>query len=209
MDKNKKPFVVGMIGHAKVGKDTSSIYIAEQLQKDKDPRVPNHVYQPALAFGIKRMAMDLGFSSDEVYDPNYKEVFNEFFGMTPRKAMQTIGTMFRENFGKDIWLKYFESDVCVNCKRNDIAFVTDIRFPNEADYIKDHFDCFFIKVERPSLDLTLPMYQHESELYVDSIKNYNALIVNDTGLENLKPKAVAHIPAILEAFANHLHQNEE
>lgn len=209
-NKTNKPFLIGMIGHAKVGKDTCASFLSVEFNDQKSNKnFPiNNQFQVALAWGLKQMAMNLGFTTDEVYSPVCKERFNETFGMTPRKAMQTIGTMFRENFGKDIWLKYLEHYVCSSFKKEDVVFVPDIRFPNEADYIKEHFDCFLIKVERPSLDLTLPMYQHESELYVDSIKNYDALIVNDTGLENLKPKAIAHIPAILKAFTDHLQQNE-
>ena len=96
-DRKDKPFIVGVIGHAKSGKDT---YVDAILRSNLLEACHAENYGSiALAAGLKRMAEILGFTKDDCYDQNRKEVVNSIFGITPRKAMQDIGTIFREKFG--------------------------------------------------------------------------------------------------------------
>lgn len=68
-------------------------------------------------------------------DPNPEVSTLAPYGKHP-KLLQFWGTEYRRNnFGQDYWInKMFES-IPAN---TDIALVTDVRFPNEADAIKQH-----------------------------------------------------------------------
>ena len=202
-DRKDKPFIVGVIGHAKSGKDT---YVDAILRSNLLEACHAENYGSiALAAGLKRMAEILGFTKDDCYDQNRKEVVNLIFGITPRKAMQDIGTIFREKFGKDIWLKSFELRVVNSFTPDSLIFVPDIRFPNEASYFRERFHCVMVKIIRPSLDLSLPMYQHESETLVDTIpiEENDIIITNDGSLEEFKLKCVRNFNPIINGYRKH------
>lgn len=195
-----KPFIIGIIGHAKSGKDT---FVDTVFNNEKLLACQAEAYGSiALAAGLKKMAMILGFSEKECYDQEYKEQINSLHGITPRKAMQDIGTIFREKFGKDIWLKCFEHTAVREFGKNSIVFVPDIRFPNEANYIRKRFSCIMVKIIRPGLDLSLPMYQHESETLIDdiSLNNSDIIIKNDGTLEDFKNKCNESIDTIVRQY---------
>jgi hypothetical protein len=54
---------------------------------------------------------------------------------TPRLALQTLGTdVFRDHFNQDIWVKVLKHKII---NSNDNIVITDVRFPNEANMIKE------------------------------------------------------------------------
>ena len=81
--------------------------------------------------------------------------------------------------------------------RGTIIYVTDLRLPYEIEWLKEHYDATIIKIERPSLDLTLPMYQHHTEQFVDMIP-YDRLVVNDGSLNDYINKLNGEINYIVE-----------
>jgi len=54
---------------------------------------------------------------------------------TPRMALQLLGTdVFREHFHQDIWVKVLKNKII---NTNSDIVITDVRFPNEANMIKE------------------------------------------------------------------------
>ena len=205
MENKNKPFIVGVIGHAKSGKDTFANTLLSDKEFIESCHAENYV-SVALASYLKQMAQILGFTKEECYDQNLKEQINSTYGITPRKAMQDIGTMFRQTFGKDVWLKCFDKQVSKTYIPESIVFVPDIRFQNEVNYLRKHFNCFFVKVVRPDLDLSKPMYQHESEIYIDGIHLYptDIVLMNDKTLEEFYVKCKETAKLIIKHYNNHI-----
>ena len=74
-------------------------------------------------------------------------------GWSVRKLLQFIGTeLFRTNIAPDIWVKSLWLRVKSNPDKNYV--VTDVRFPNELNYLRDNGGEDFVsfKVTREGCD---------------------------------------------------------
>ncbi len=120
--------------------------------------------------------------------PFWEEQLGELF-KSPRRILQTMGTdIFREHVHKDFWLmvqKKYLLDV-----RNfgaQVAIIDDVRFENEADFIREH-DGLMFHVRRNNI---LPNNdQHASEKGVvvkhgDHLFNFNSLEEMKTAAHNI------------------------
>jgi hypothetical protein len=100
-----------------------------------------------------------------------------------RKLLQTIGMAVRD-YDPDAWIKITEKEI--NADRKNHSFIyTDVRFNNEADYIRNNRGVI-IRVVRPSLELT-KTHEHISEKAQSEIE-VDYVIVNDGTLDDLKEK---------------------
>lgn len=89
--------IIGIVGRKRHGKDTVGQILREEFG-----------YTPiAIADPIKRICMDLyGFSYDQVYGDT-KEVPDERWdGLTPRHAMQQLGTEVGRTIFLETWVRY-------------------------------------------------------------------------------------------------------
>ena len=116
---------IGIHGYAGVGKDTLAALLAPMLQAKTR----------SFADPIKAICEEVfGFHQEYFSDRAVKEANSNFWGFSPRKAAQLIGTeCFRENFGDDVWIKY-QTRGLMHIPKTTIIF-TDVRFQNEADWI--------------------------------------------------------------------------
>lgn len=132
-----------------------------------------------------------------LYNPNKASVLGiEGRSLSsPRELMQFIGTDFIRNkifqgwhlnaaFGKENLRQY---------DANGVYCVTDIRFMNEYEFLKerfgDDFSCFY--VERPEAEEKLKTATHPSELETQKIKaalDESSIVVNDGSIEDLQDK---------------------
>ena len=113
-----------------------------------------------------------------------------------RQLLQTEGTEVGRAFDKDIWVNYLNNWIKVHYNRNINTFiVSDVRFINEFDYIKNSVG-IMIKIVAPKRNnlrlqqesngsLSLETYKkistHRSECDLDSLSNdmFNLVIYND------------------------------
>lgn len=101
-----------------------------------------------------------------------------------RKILQELGTDFARKFDPDIWIKRTlerinnyklglgdKLGLCGELKGPVKIIVPDVRFPNEAQALKDHFDATLIRVYRPeaSKGKDLDTLNHASETSIDEI----------------------------------------
>lgn len=102
-----------------------------------------------------------------------------------RELMQVFGTDFARKYSPDIWVTKMDErlhfcerygrDLCFphgwGPQTKDGAIITDLRFPNEARMLKEHYHATLIKIIRPdSSDHALPEHaQHASEIAVSEI----------------------------------------
>jgi len=91
--------LIAITGKARSGKDT----LAEHL-------VASHEYtRIAFADPLKSAAQSIfGLTDAQTWDAELKETEIPYWGMTPRRMFQLLGTeAIQKTFGADIWIKRF------------------------------------------------------------------------------------------------------
>ena len=175
--------IIGIIGNKRAGKDT----IADLLVK-------NYGFSK-YAFGdpIKEICKTAFFWDDERINGKDKEVRDPQWGLSPREAMQRIGTElfqielgnylpnFKSLNGTLIWAKRFKYWY-ENINDNQNVVVSDVRFAHEHRILSS-MQSTLLKVNRPS-DI---VDSHASESAVNSL-SYDYKIDNDKGLGDLAIK---------------------
>jgi len=150
--------LVGICGKAGAGKDTVGDYLVEKHGFEKI----------SLAGPIKRLVQDIFVLSDEEVNDRVlrEQPMPDWDGWSVRRLLQFIGTdMFRKLLFEDIWVRSLWKRVSSDLENNYV--VTDVRFPNELEHLKngggDNF--LSIKVVRDGCDGTVGIQGHESEKY--------------------------------------------
>lgn len=153
----KNKTIVGFCGYKRSGKGTC----AEALHPLGYVDVP-------FAGGLKAMLAAWlkynGVEDVDIYtDGWFKDHRSRYFNDKEfRYAMQTLGTEWGRAFmGKEFWIKGWERQMA----KHDLIAVSDVRFPDEVDAIREKGG-IVIKVRRPSF---LNLDQHESESNMESL----------------------------------------
>lgn len=114
-------FYIGITGEAGAGKNT----LADMLNLAFNTKIL------AFADTVKEMLIVLGIDDID----KYKKVPHPILGKTSRFLMQRLGTEFgREYLGEDIWIKVLSN----RAKGLKVCIVSDVRYLNEAQYIRDN-----------------------------------------------------------------------
>lgn len=119
----------------------------------------------------------------EMYDDNTKEQY--------RLLLQWHGTEFRRAQCTTYWLDRLDDWIGKNAyhTQKTIICITDVRFHNEVEFIKDskgfnRFDGYIVKVNRT--DLPPATDSHSSENDLDHYKSWDAVITNTVDPADLK-----------------------
>lgn len=141
----------------------------------------------AFADKLKSIASQLtGVDLEDMYTQYGKKIFLQEWGMTVGEILQKLGTdAIRNNLHTDAWILA----TLANYKPSiDNIIICDMRFPNEAQAIKDRGG-FLIRIEGDPLkqqgDGTRDD-NHPSETALDDYEGFDAHIKNDGTLEQLK-----------------------
>ena len=173
--------VIGITGRKYNGKDTIGKLFVDEFG----------FTQLAYADPLKDVCKNIfGFDNDQLYG-NKKEVVDDFWKVTPRKVLQFVGTnLFREqthqvipHVGKDLWVQVMKKKILDGLKNNPTAkfVVTDVRFQNEADLIKE-LGGIVIRVTRDSVNDYID--SHQSESMIDGL-NVDCDVKNNGTIEEL------------------------
>lgn len=168
-----------------VGKDVAADYLVKQYG----------FVRRGFADSMKTAAAAIfGWDEVELYGAN-KERYSEFWGMTPRKSIQLLGTdACKPVFGKDVWIK----SVFASMAPETNYVISDCRFPEEVNAVWDAGG-FCVRIVRH--ERTLPSNpNHISETALAEFHDWDLTIHNDGTLaefyenlditfENLKAKA--------------------
>jgi hypothetical protein len=127
--------LIGLSGHMGCGKN----YIAEQIIY---PHFKSSYNTLILGFGDlmknELFARDLSLKYDDLYDHKTFET---------RNKLQQYGTENgREKYHPDIWIRGLDIQIETFCRRSHgdcLVIVCDVRFVNEADYIKQRGGILF------------------------------------------------------------------
>jgi hypothetical protein len=176
-----EPLVIG-IGHKKgVGKDT----VANRL-------IDKHGFiKISFADSLKEACRKIFHFNDAQLYGDLKEVIDPNWGKTPREILQTIGSeAIRNHVDLDVWIKSLKIKInhLVECNPGrQLKFVVpDVRFPNEANALKEFSDGYVWKVERDVIKNEFS--NHQSEIALDNYSNWNIIINNDGTMASLYRK---------------------
>lgn len=90
---------------------------------------------------------------------------------TVRAGLQYLGTDVRRKKDNDYWVKQIDQYVD---KTVDYVFIPDVRFVNEADWIKDHYDGFLYRVEVPVEVIIRRAYERDKVVYTEEQLNHRS-----------------------------------
>lgn len=119
--------IIGLTGLAGSGKTTASRALTEGYDFNR----------LAFADPLKDMLKAVGFTQEQLYG-DQKEVLDHDLGITPRHAMQTLGTDWgRDLIAPDIWVKLWKRKAQSLIDVGASVVADDVRFKNEAQAIRD------------------------------------------------------------------------
>jgi hypothetical protein len=137
--------IIGVIGPIGSGKDTIAEYLIQNHGYTKLSFAARVKDVAAVAFGWPRDMLEGDTQASRVW----REEVDPFWQITPRLALQKIGTeMFRANICDDFWIRIVEQNV-QQLKEQGVkgVVITDCRFENEIQLIK-HLVGTVIRVQR-------------------------------------------------------------
>jgi adenosyl cobinamide kinase/adenosyl cobinamide phosphate guanylyltransferase len=190
---------IGIVGHARVGKDTFAEYLIECLKK-RHQRDFKHV---AFAAQLKEMCQEHFELTNEQLWGDKKEEWTKFVRKpkinldgykgsvlepledywTAREIMQELGSFYRR-IDHDFWVKALNMYLISNDIKD--AIITDVRHINECEYVKINKG-ILIRIIRTGADEIHGM-DHESETALDDVPDgyFDLTIVNNWSLEELE-----------------------
>lgn len=166
-----KIYLIG--GKARHGKDTTADFL-QKLYEDKGLKVCRSQISKYLKLYIKDY---FGWDGSEE--------------AKPRELLQELGTdIIRIKLNKNtFFINRTIEDIEILSNFFDCIIISDIRYPEEFDMIKDHFpeDTVKIIIRRLNFEgaLTAQQSKHKTELALDNYDNYDYLLINDN-LEQLE-----------------------
>jgi len=178
------------------GKDTVADMIVEaQVPETKVIRI-------AFADTLKEACKSLfGFSHGQVYDQEKKEQVDHRWGVTPRQALQWVGTdCIRNNLHPSFWVMAARNRIIGEIGDTEgpvCVVVTDVRFPNEVDAIHEWGGDVW-NVRRQSVidaERSAPHAPHRSETALDDWVEWEFVLENDGSLDDLRTNVVARLSA--------------
>lgn len=180
--------VIGIIGYLKSGKDT----VADLIMAKIEGKAVFKKY--SFAGPLKEATKALfGWSDEHVHDQDLKELVDPNWGISPRTALQLIGTdimrdyfpsiapsEFKSKIKNNFWVERFKSTVKNYPENNYI--ISDARFDNECQAIKD-MGGIIVRVHRDSV---VPKeIKHPSENVELLNRHININIYNNGSIEEL------------------------
>jgi hypothetical protein len=183
--------IIGLTGYAGAGKDT----VAMMMGQEAAQREWGVAKGFAFAEPIRRMLRALGVPQEYMTQRELKEIPVPGFGYSYRQLAQTLGTEWaREHHGEDFWTKATAVEVAnAEC---DYALITDVRFPNEAAWVRS-MSGKIVRITRPDVARVNP---HASERYVQEIEP-DAVIFNAGTLPMLRADAALTLSRFIRHYA--------
>lgn len=138
--------ILALIGSSASGKST----VAQRL-------VERHGYtRVRFAQPLKDMLICLGLTPEHVDGPQCvrERPIDLLCGKSPRYAMQTLGTEWRDMIDRRLWAKVTRKRISDLLVEGITKFVIDdMRFPHEAEMFRE-IGCVIVAIRRPELEPT-------------------------------------------------------
>lgn len=181
--------LVGLCGKAGSGKSVAGRHL-------------RHTYgfgEYAFANRLKQVCMDLfGLTYDQCHTPEGKKEYIPQYDKTVRQILQVFATEVARNISPSIWCDYVME--CVDAIPLGGIAITDVRFENEANAIRER-NGILVKLVRPDHDdLTESEGDHKSEQLASFPDEYfDYVITANTGdLAKIKREIESLVGSLLE-----------
>lgn len=129
------------------------------------------------------------------YIKEYAKIISDWDGnedTKPRKLLQELGTdVIRKNIDELFFVNRMIEDIKVFSYFFDIIVISDARFKDEIDKIKENFNnVISVNIVRTNFDngLTEEQKNHPTEIDLDDYNKFDYKLINDGTLEELKLK---------------------
>lgn len=176
-----KPKLIGITGRKFNGKDTLGNMLISKYDYKR------FAFADPLKEGCKHI---FGLTDEQLYG-DLKETNDDFWQTTPRTILQFVGTeLFREqlstimpHLGKNIWVEATKRKIMKEWQENNnqCIVVTDVRFENEVNMIKQ-MGGIVIRIVRDSMNDTVDV--HASEIAIQFL-DVTSEISNNSSIEDL------------------------
>jgi hypothetical protein len=147
--------IIAVCGYKGAGKTTIGNYLARTAGYQSMAFADGLKDTVSLLFGYSREML----AGETVESRNIREtvepLWSHYLGQptTPRQTLQKIGCLFRDHVHPDFWCSVL-LERAAPIQHNVV--ITDLRFPNEAEFFRKRFGrnrVLVIRVERPGLAL--------------------------------------------------------
>jgi hypothetical protein len=198
-------YKIAITGKANTGKNTlANLLYHECFEKDRDKLggLGLQAYSGkfmAFADPIKEIVMTMfpRASKECLYGPSHLRAeaipgaFKDGKPLTYRQALIDIGTEVGRKYSDTVWLENFDHRFDKLKTSLNIVVVTDVRFRNEFDHLKEK-GFFQIRLYR---DTGAPEIQHISETGQSSIRDdeFDYVLFNTKSLDELKEEVKSKI----------------
>ena len=163
-------------GRARHGKDTAASFIKDYYI-NRNKNVINLQYSSYIKEYAKR-----------IIENNVIDSFDT------RDLLQYLGTDYiKKEIDNLFFVKRIIDDIRVYSKYFDIVTISDARYIEEIEKIKEKFDdVYSIKVVRPNFDnrLTEKQQKHATEIALDNYDKIDQVVLNDGTLDDLNKKII-------------------
>ena len=173
--KKKDVKVIILSGKARAGKDTTAIFMKDYYESK----------------GLEVVILQ--------YASSFKEYTKKITGWDgsdetkPREFLQMLGTsIIREKIDEEFVIKRMIQDIEVYSYFYDVVIISDARVVKEIEMIRDNFSrVTSINILRPDYESGLSSEQknHITETELDEYNDFDYVLYNDKGLDELKDKA--------------------
>ncbi|WP_337878409.1 hypothetical protein [Caldimonas sp.] len=177
--------LIGITGLAGSGKDTAAHQIRKLLRDDGQQAA-----LAALADPIKDMLLALGVPAPYMTERALKEQPVPGIGLSYRALAQTLGTEWGRALDADLWIRVAELRARHYVGEDGIIptlIYTDIRFPNEAAWMRRHGGRL-LRIVRPGV---APVRPHASEQHIQHME-VDVEIDNSASVDELRA-TLAHV----------------
>lgn len=148
--------IIAICGLRRSGKDTIAQYVQENYNY-KHVKISSTLKQTC--------ALLFGFSHQQMEDKE-KDIVDQQIGITPRLAMQFLGTEVMQykiqeilpNVGRCFWI-----DLLIKNFNDDQVVISDLRFVHEYEALKKKHNLYVIKVCKTNPTLTQDTHPSEIE----------------------------------------------
>ena len=164
--------LIGFAGRKGMGKDTCAEVLVSRLGYERF----------AFADCMKRICKNLFDFTDDQLHGQTKDTEDPRYGHSPRQLLQMFGSDFiRDKVSEEFWVGKFKKFMRERLDDDPPVVVSDVRFQNEIDVIKELGGRVFL-IKRNSVE---PTDEHQSES-VESLTGFSAVICNDSSVDDLK-----------------------
>jgi hypothetical protein len=155
--------IIGLTGYAQSGKDTVAKILVDNYGYQRiafADKIRELLYETSSPKFIKSLVDQVGWEEAKQYE-------------MIREALQRTGVAARKVFGEDFWI----SQAFSGRKEIDNLVITDVRFTNEADYIKWFPGSQLWRIKRSGVEA---VNSHISETQLDGYPVDQILVNNGT-----------------------------